>query len=79
MKVHNKDGLEMMDVKSIAKDGDRLVLKGKMIGSMATVIHIRPEDLWEAFKLLDWKTRLSLPGMLLTGMSRSRKAARENP
>lgn len=67
MKVLNKDGIEMMDIKSIDKDGDKLVIKGKMMGSMATVIHVRPEDLWDAFKMLSWKTLLSMPLMLLRG------------
>ncbi|OAN56226.1 hypothetical protein [Sphingobium sp. TCM1] len=69
MKVHNKDGIEMMDIKSIDKDGDKLVIKGKMMGSMATVIHVKPEDLWDAFSMVSWKTLFSLPIMLLRGRS----------
>lgn len=67
MKIFNKDGIEMMDVKSIEKADDILVVKGKMMGSMATTIHITPKTLWEAFQLLPWKTRLALPAMLLKG------------
>ncbi len=67
MKIHNKDGIEMMDVKSIEKKDDTLVVKGKMMGSMATTIHIGPETLWEAFTMLPWKTKLALPMMLLKG------------
>ena len=39
MKLHSKDGIERMEVKSIGHDGDRIVLKGKMMGAMATTIY----------------------------------------
>ncbi|ALG91661.1 MAG: hypothetical protein CL814_10465 [Confluentimicrobium sp.] len=67
MKVHSKDGIEMMDVKSIDKQGDVLVVKGKMMGSMPATIHIGPDAIWESFKMLSWKTRFGLVGMLIKG------------
>ena len=52
MKMFSKDGVEMVDVKSVDRDGDRLVLKTKVMGSMPATIVLRPQDLWEAMRLL---------------------------
>jgi hypothetical protein len=67
MKLLNKDGIEMMDVKSIDLDGDRLVLKGKMMGSMSTTIYVHPHDLWSAVRLLRFSIVVRLPRMLAKG------------
>jgi hypothetical protein len=75
MRLFSKDGVEMMDVKSIDLEGDRLVLKGKMMGAMAATIHVKPEDMWAAFKLFPWGVKLRMPGLLFKGWKASRKAA----
>lgn len=72
MKMFNKDGIEMMDVASIRRDGDSLVMKGKMMGTMSTAIYLRPEDVWQAFRLVPWSFILSLPWTLFKGYRRSR-------
>lgn len=72
MKLFSKDGIEMMDVKSIAQDGERLVLKGKMMGSMATTIYLKPEDMWSALRLFSPSLILRLPLLLAKGYWRSR-------
>ena len=64
MKMFSKEGIEMMEVKSIQQDGDNLVMKGKVMGSMSTVILIKPEDCWQAIKLLGWRTLLHMPLIL---------------
>ena len=74
MKLFNKDGVEMMEVKSIVEDGERLVVKGKIMGAMATSIYVSPEDLYAAFKLLPARLVLRLPWLLITGWRRARKA-----
>jgi hypothetical protein len=73
MKLRSKDGIEMMDVKSIAQEGNRLVVKVKMMGTMATIIHVEPEDLWAAFRLLSPATILRLPVLLWKGRTRARR------
>ncbi|MGI4797594.1 MAG: hypothetical protein ACRYG8_26830 [Janthinobacterium lividum] len=73
MKLRSKDGVEMMDVKSIEADADKLVLKGKMMGSMAATIHVQPKDLWDAFTLLSPRTKLRLPLFLYRGWRASAK------
>jgi hypothetical protein len=67
MKIYNKDGIEMFEVASIARKDDLLVVKGKMMGTMATSLHVPPRALWEAFAMLSWRSRLALPLLLLKG------------
>jgi hypothetical protein len=71
MKMFTKEGIEMMDVRSIDRDGENLVMKGKMMGSMNTAIYLRPEDLWQALRLLSFRILLTLPLTLVKGCWRS--------
>lgn len=73
MKVYSKDGVEMMDVKTIELEGEKLVIKGKMMGAMAAVIHIKPEDMWEAFTLFPVSVKMRMPRLLWKGWRASRK------
>lgn len=69
--MFSKDGIEMMDVTTILRDGDRLVLKGKMMGAMNTAIYLRPEDMWQAFRLVPWSVILRIPWILVRGWWRA--------
>ncbi|RQH05082.1 hypothetical protein D1Y85_15900 [Paraburkholderia dinghuensis] len=75
MKMFSKDGVEMVEVKSVDLDGDQLVLKTKVMGSMAATIVLRPHDVWEALGLLGWGLLLRMPCILLRGW-RSHRAER---
>lgn len=75
MKMFSKEGIEMMDVKSFHLDGDSLVMKGKMMGSMNTQVYIKPEDMAEAVALMPWKVILRLPVLYFRGLIRKRKKA----
>lgn len=72
MKLYSKEGVEMMDIKSIEHEGGTIVIKGKMMKTMATTILVQPEGVWEAYKLFPMKLIFALPGLLLKG----RKAVR---
>lgn len=72
MKLFSAEGVEMMDVKSIERDGDRLLLKGKMMGAMTAKIYVKPEDMWAAFKLFPMSLLLAMPILLFKGFLRSR-------
>jgi hypothetical protein len=74
VKLLSKDGIEMMDIRSVDREGDVLLVKGKVMGSMPTTIHLRPEDLWQAWGLLSWRLLVALPGLLIKGYRRSRAA-----
>ena len=78
MKLMSKDGIEMMDVTSLERVGEVLVVKGKIMRSMPATIHLRPENLWQAFSLFSWPLLLRLPWLMLRGFRRSRQARRQS-
>jgi hypothetical protein len=77
MKLMSKDGVEMMDIRSLEREGDVLVVKGKIMRSMPATIHLRPEDLWQALLLFKGRLLLRLPLLLVRGFMRSRRAKRQ--
>lgn len=76
MKLRGKDGLEMMDIKSIEQEGNRILIKGKMMGTMAATIVITPDDVWDAYRLVPMATLLRLPLILLKGWRIRRNSQR---
>jgi hypothetical protein len=66
MKIYSADKSELMDVTRIERDGDDLVLKGKVFGTMPMTARLRPEEARAALKLLSPK----LIWFLLTMMFR---------
>jgi hypothetical protein len=77
MKMFSKEGMEMVDVRSVELDGDRLMLKTKVMGSMAATIVLRPRDLWDAWGLFKGGLLWRLPVILYRGWRESRAAARQ--
>ncbi|RZF63613.1 hypothetical protein EWE75_14855 [Sphingomonas populi] len=67
MKIFSKDGVEMIDISSIALVENRIVIKGKMMKSMATTLHVEPKSVWEAFRLFPLKLLVRLPILLFMG------------
>jgi hypothetical protein len=53
------------------------VVKGKVMRSMPATIHLRPEDLWQAFSLFSWPLLLRLPMLLFKGFRVSRRAKQQ--
>jgi hypothetical protein len=60
MKIYDNTKKELMQVTAIKRDGDMLVLKGKIFGTMPMTAKLSPEEARKAFKLLDFKTLLFL-------------------
>jgi hypothetical protein len=73
MRVRNKDGLEIMDIKSIEQDGNRIVVKGKMMGTMATTIVVTPDGVWDVYRLCPRAMILRLPLLLFKGWRMSNR------
>lgn len=73
MKIFSKEGVEMMDIKSISRDGEKLIVKGKVMGAMSTTFLIKPEDCWQAAQLLGLRVIMYLPLLLLKGCWSLRK------
>lgn len=52
MKLYTPDNNELMQVESIRREGDVLIVRGVIMGSMPTKAVIKPEQLRAAYKLL---------------------------
>jgi hypothetical protein len=58
VRLYSQDNTELMLVTSLEREGDQLVMKGKVFGSMPITAKLRPEQARAALKLLS-------PGLLL--------------
>lgn len=54
MKLHTPEGRELMEVQRVQREGDQLVVRGLIMGTMPTRAVIRPEQIRAAFRLLSW-------------------------
>ena len=52
MKLHSTDGSELMTISSLERDGDSLLIKGKVFGAMPMSARLKPEAARAALKLL---------------------------
>ena len=71
MKMYSKEGNVMMDTKSLRREGEVIIMKGKMMEAMSMSIYLKPEDIWEGKKLLSWSILWYLPIILFKGWWRS--------
>lgn len=60
MKIFGSDNSELMAVNAIERNGNELLIKGKIFGAMPMVARLRPEEARAALKMLDLKTVLFL-------------------
>jgi hypothetical protein len=60
MKLRGADGSELMVVSALERDGDALVIKGKVFGAMPLTARLTPEEARAAFKLLSLRLILFL-------------------
>ena len=58
MRLYSQDNTELMLVTSLEREGDQLVMKGKVFGTMPITAKLRPDEARAALKLLR-------PGLLL--------------
>jgi len=72
MKIYSADKSELMDVSSIERKGNDLVLKGKVFGTMPMAATLTPEQARAAFRLLSFRLVL----FLITLPFRSSKGAK---
>lgn len=71
MKLFDNTNKELMTVSSIGRDGDILVIKGKIMGAMPMTAKLRPEEARAALKLLDVRTVLFLLTLLFRPSSKN--------
>ena len=58
MKLVGADKGELMTVSALERDGNDLVIKGKVFGTMPMTARLTPVEARAAFKLLDLRTIL---------------------
>jgi hypothetical protein len=66
MKLHTPDGNELMEVNRLEREGDHLVIRGTIMGTMPTKAVLRPEQLRAAFSLLSFRLVFDLICLLFT-------------
>jgi hypothetical protein len=66
MKIYGQDNAEVMQISSLERDGNRLVLKGKVFGAMPITANLTPQEGRNGLKLLNFK----LAAFLLTFLFR---------
>jgi hypothetical protein len=64
MKIYDASDAELMQVRAIEREGDTLVIRGKIFGAMPMVAKVSPKEARAALKLLDMKTILFIVSML---------------
>jgi hypothetical protein len=52
VKLHSTDGSELMTVTALERDGNSLLIKGKVFGAMPMNARLKPEAARAALKLL---------------------------
>lgn len=64
MKLYGADNKELMTVTAIERQGNELVIKGKIFGTMPMTAKLRPAEAKNALKLLGFKKALFVLSML---------------
>ena len=64
MKIYDANDQELMQVRSIERDGSNVVVRGKIFGAMPMVAKVSPKEARAALKLLDFKTVVFLLTLL---------------
>jgi hypothetical protein len=55
MKLKSGDGSELMQVSALARDGNNLVIKGKIMGAMPMTAKLSPSEFRKAFGLINFR------------------------
>ena len=55
MKIYGQDQTEVMQVSALEREGNTLVVKGKVFGSMPITAKLTPEEARKGLKLLNVK------------------------
>jgi hypothetical protein len=64
MKIYDANDGELMQVRSIDREDNVLMIRGKIFGAMPMVAKVTPAEARAALKLLDFKTILFIISML---------------
>lgn len=64
MKLYNLDKTTLMEVTSLKREGNNIIVKGSILGSMPVTCMLTPAEGRKLFKLLSPKMLLFLVGFL---------------
>jgi hypothetical protein len=64
MKIYDATDTELMQVRTIEREGSNLVVRGKIFGAMPMVAKVTPAEARAALKLLDFKMILFIISLL---------------
>jgi hypothetical protein len=64
MKIYGQDQSELMQVSVVERDGNTLLIKGKVFGSMPMTARLTPGEARQALKLLNFKLVIFLATFL---------------
>jgi hypothetical protein len=64
MKIYDANDGELMQVRSIERENNTLVVRGKIFGAMPMVAKVTPAEARAALRLLNFKTILFILSML---------------
>jgi hypothetical protein len=67
MKLYGPDRRELMTVSRIDREGDKLLIKAKVFGTMPMTASLTPADVREGLKLLGWRGMLFVLTMPFRG------------
>jgi hypothetical protein len=76
MKLYGPDRRELMTVSRIEREGDRLVIKAKVFGTMPMTASITPENVREGLRLLGIRGVLFVLTMLVRRSGSSQGAGK---
>ena len=60
MKLYGPDDGVLMEISSLEREGNKLVMKGKVFGSMPITAKLTPQEGRKAFKLLNFRLAVFL-------------------
>jgi len=60
MKIYGQDNSELMHITSLEREGTKLVMKGKVFGSMPMTAKLTPQEARNALKLLNFRLAIFL-------------------
>jgi len=70
MKVYTPDKSELMVISKIERDGQNLIIHGKIMGSLPMKAVIRPDEARKGIRLIGLKTLLFLLTFLFRGIGK---------
>jgi len=60
MRIFGQDNSELMQINSLEREGSRLLIKGKVFGSMPMTAKLTPQEARNALKLLNFRLTVFL-------------------